>query len=69
MPDATVLAATDYDHNSWFFGIGGTYPRWLGYTLGYVIVGRWLARMIEIDGSTLVNVAASDVLAAARRVA
>jgi len=66
LPDDATLAKTDYDHAGWFFGAGGRYPRWLGYTLGYVIVGRWLARTAQVDGPTLVNVPAGDVLAAAR---
>jgi Predicted Zn-dependent protease (DUF2268) len=66
LPDDDALAAADDDHAGWFFGAGGRYPRWLGYTLGYVIVGRWLARTGGVDGPTLVNVPAGDVLAAAR---
>jgi uncharacterized protein YjaZ len=27
-------------------------PRWLGYTLGYEIVGNWLDRVGEVDGPT-----------------
>ena len=30
-----------YDHPSWFFG-GGDMPQWAGYTLGFIIVGRYL---------------------------
>jgi len=66
LPDAAALAATDYDHAGWFFGHGGRYPRWLGYTLGFVVVGRWLNRTADVDGRTLVNVPARDVLARAR---
>ena len=33
---------SDYDHAAWFFGQGG-HPRWAGYTLGYRLVGRYLA--------------------------
>src|SRR5689334_6232111 len=35
LPDDTTLAWPMYDHDAWFFG-GGDYPRWLGYTLGYL---------------------------------
>ena len=66
LPDDSALAATDYNHAAWFYGYGGRYPRWLGYTLGYVIVGRWLNRTANVDGWTLVNVQARDVLARAR---
>jgi uncharacterized protein YjaZ len=34
--------AARYDHAAWFFG-GGARARWAGYTLGYALVGRWLA--------------------------
>jgi Predicted Zn-dependent protease (DUF2268) len=63
-PDADALASTSYNHVAWFFGSGGKYPRWLGYTLGYMIVGRWLEANADMDGPTLVNVAAADVLSA-----
>jgi uncharacterized protein YjaZ len=65
-PDKGALAATDYDHAGWFFGSGRRYPLWLGYTLGYVVVGRWLNRTAVIDDRILVNVPAADVLARAR---
>jgi Predicted Zn-dependent protease (DUF2268) len=63
-PAADVMASTTYDHRAWFFGAGGKFPRWLGYTLGYMIVGRWLETVPEVDGVALVNVAAADVLSA-----
>jgi uncharacterized protein YjaZ len=31
-----------YDHAAWFFG-SGDMPRWLGYSLGFSIVGRFLS--------------------------
>jgi len=63
-PDAATLAASDYDHRAWFFGTGGTYPRWLGYTLGYLVAGAWLRSVREVDVERLVNVPAAEVLAA-----
>ena len=63
-PDIVALASPEYDHNAWFFGAGGKYPRWLGYTLGYMTVGRWLQTMPAVDGNTLVSVPATDVLSA-----
>jgi hypothetical protein len=42
LPDNTTLLSTGHDHLAWFFGFGGCHPRWLGYTLGYRIVGDWL---------------------------
>lgn len=65
-PDAMVLASSDYDHAAWFFGTkDGQYPRWLGYTLGYELVGQWLSSTPGVDGPTLVNVPARTILAAA----
>lgn len=64
LPDATALMASGYDHNAWFFGAGRHRPRWLGYTLGYRIVGKWLADAGAVDGDTWVNVPADAVLAA-----
>lgn len=64
LPNATALAASDYNHHAWFFGTGGYRPRWLGYMLGYCIVGKWLADAGVVDGDTWVNVPADAVLAA-----
>lgn len=64
-PSATALAAADYDHAAWFFGTkDGRYPRWLGYTLGYDLVGEWLRQFPDADGPTWVNIPASAVLSA-----
>ena len=60
-----TLAWPMYDHSAWFFGTG-EYPRWLGYTLGYLLAGRWRALNPEASGAQLVNVTAGDVIAAAR---
>ena len=49
----------------WEHAVGvGEYPRWLGYTLGYAIVGKWLGSAREPDVATLVNVPAHTVLLA-----
>lgn len=65
LPDAATLEARGFDLNAWFFGAGGTYPRWLGYSLGYALVGEWLAVEPRRDPDTLVNTPAAEVLAAA----
>jgi hypothetical protein len=65
LPDAKALALPLYDHSAWFFGTG-SYPRWLGYTLGYLLAGRWRAVNPEASGERLVNVTAAEVLASAR---
>ena len=64
LPSRKELASMRYDHGSWFFGRGSR-PRWLGYTLGYQIVGHWLAKAGQIDAPTWVNVPAESILAAA----
>jgi hypothetical protein len=64
-PDKKTLSVARYNHAEWFFGAGDRRPRWLGYTLGYRIVGEWLAMTSEVDADLLVNVAAETVLAAA----
>lgn len=65
-PAASALLHRRHDHNSWFYGTSGRYPRWLGYTLGYAIVGDWLAATPDVTGSAWINVPARTVLAAAR---
>ena len=62
LPGAEELASFHYDHAAWFFGTGAR-PRWVGYTLGYQIAGRWLAGAGQIDAATWVNVPAATVLA------
>lgn len=34
--------ASDYNHDAWFYG-GGALPRWIGYSLGFRIVARFLS--------------------------
>lgn len=65
LPDSESLDCTDYDHRAWFFGAGGQYPRWLGYSLGFALVGEWLAVEPRRDPGTLVDTPAATVLAAA----
>jgi len=65
LPDDKAIALPTHDHNAWFFG-GGDYPRWLGYTLGYLLAGRWRAVNPEASGDRLVNVTAAEVIATAR---
>ncbi|MCM5557117.1 DUF2268 domain-containing putative Zn-dependent protease [Pleomorphomonas sp. JP5] len=60
------LEEDDYDHAAWFHG-RGPYPRWLGYSLGYDMVGAWLAEVGDADAATWIDVPASTVIEAARR--
>lgn len=62
--DLKTLESTHYNHSEWFFGFGA-HPKWLGYTLGYQMVGRWLASVGEIDAATWINVPADDIVASA----
>lgn len=66
LPDEDALESTAYDHHAWFFGVDRRYPRWLGYTLGYLLAGRWRTVNPEADGPRLVNVTAAEVIATAR---
>jgi len=49
---------TDYNHNTWFFGTGEL-PGWLGYSLGFELVYRYLSDHREKSASTLGNTDAS----------
>ncbi|MCM7047231.1 DUF2268 domain-containing protein [Enterobacter kobei] len=51
--------STDYNHNIWFFGAGDL-PRWLGYSLGFDVVSRYLSGHPEQRASTLTD-ASADV--------
>lgn len=46
---------TDYDHNAWFYGTSNL-PRWLGYTVGFNLVTRFLLANPHLRASTLTNV-------------
>ncbi|MVZ80379.1 peptidase, partial [Escherichia coli] len=47
----------DYNHNVWFFGAGDL-PRWLGYSLGFDLVARYLSAHPEHRASTLTDASA-----------
>jgi hypothetical protein len=66
LPDDAELESTFYEHNAWFFGAVGRYPRWLGYTLGFLLARRWRTVNPDADGPRLVNVTAAEVIATAR---
>lgn len=49
----------NYNHNDWFFGSkDGTIPRWAGYTLGFKLVGEYLARNPGLKPSKLYGIKA-----------
>jgi hypothetical protein len=56
-----LLNERDYGHRDWFFGTDAM-PRWAGYTLGYDIVGRYLAERHQ-SPSDAVTTPAAKVLA------
>jgi hypothetical protein len=60
---ASTLSTRRYDHAEWFFG-KGSFPRWLGYSLGYEIVGQWLATA-KADKIEWTNVRAETPIAVA----
>jgi hypothetical protein len=66
LPDNATLVGNGHDHRAWFFGLGGQYPRWLGYTLGYRIVGDWLETGADLSGDAWINIPAHEVIKAAR---
>ena len=63
-PSAEQLGSPGYSHRAWFFGVGGPYPRWLGYTLGHAIVEEWRLKCSPAVAD-LIHVPAADVLSAA----
>jgi len=47
------------DINEWMFGTGAL-PRWLGYTLGYEIVGQYLEDHPDLSASDLLDIPSID---------
>ena len=64
--DMKMLGTTNYGHPAWFFG-RGSHPRWLGYTLGYEMVGSWLKEAGDIGAATWIDVPAVIVITAAAK--
>ncbi|PZW43110.1 putative Zn-dependent protease DUF2268 [Humitalea rosea] len=63
LPRAHAAEATRHDHPAWFFGRGrGAAPRWAGYTLGFLLVGRYLAANPEARASALLGMHAARLL-------
>ncbi len=61
-PDKETLDSTIYDEEEWFFGKNARYPRWLGYTLGYAVVGRWIEANKPLSAQQIIDVPAGTVL-------
>ncbi|MFC3058043.1 DUF2268 domain-containing putative Zn-dependent protease [Paenirhodobacter populi] len=51
--------SADYNHAEWFFG-SQEFPAWVGYSLGYEMVGRYLAAHGDARASNLVHADAAD---------
>lgn len=66
LPDNATLISNWHDHRAWFYGFGGHHPRWLGYTLGYRMVGDWLEAGPDLRGDTWITVPAHEVIKDAR---
>ena len=62
-PSAEQLGSPGCSHRAWFFGVGGPYPRWLGYTLGHAIVEEWRLKCSPAVAD-LIHVPAAEVLSA-----
>lgn len=49
--------STTYNHSAWFFGTGNV-PNWTGYTIGFRLVGDYLAAHPGSTAASLVNLGA-----------
>jgi hypothetical protein len=67
LEEATAGWGEPYNHMEWFFG-SGKYPHWLGYRLGYRIVGRHI-EMSKRSAWELTGVSADEFRAATRSLA
>ncbi|HWD30998.1 MAG TPA: DUF2268 domain-containing putative Zn-dependent protease [Pseudomonas sp.] len=67
-PEFWLLNRRDYDHAAWFFGTTKDFPRWLGYSLGYQLVGQWLEESVSMSAEEWISVSAETVIAAGVRV-
>lgn len=59
---------TTYDHAEWFFGRGAL-PLWLGYALGFAIVGSYLKTHPTKDAGALTDLPAPFFVARAEAIA
>ncbi len=60
---ARAAAEGPYDHHAWFFGRGaGAPPKWTGYTLGFILVGRYLAANPGVTASAILGLHAARLL-------
>ena len=57
---AATAGPADYNHEAWFFGRGDL-PRWLGYSLGFRLVERFLSEHPGSQASKLAVVQAQEL--------
>ncbi len=63
LPRAQAAAEGAYDHNARFYGRGAhAPPLWAGYTLGFTLVGRYLAANPGSSAATLFGIHAGRLL-------
>ena len=63
LPRARAAADGAFDRGAWFFGRGaGAAPGWAGYTLGFFLVGRYLAANPGVTASALLGMHAARLL-------
>lgn len=55
-----VWLEPDYNHADWFLGTHPDIPRWMGYSMGFELVGRYLDAHPEQSASRLVGAPASE---------
>ncbi|HEX2058829.1 MAG TPA: DUF2268 domain-containing putative Zn-dependent protease [Actinomycetota bacterium] len=58
-------AGASYDHAAWFFGAGDV-PRWTGYSIGFVLVERYLREHPAETPASLLEAPARKIAAGAR---
>lgn len=66
LQDNTTPVGNGHDHGAWLPGFGRPHPHWLGYTLGYRIVGDLLGTGADLRGDAWVNIPAHEVIKAVR---
>lgn len=59
-----ALASAGCDCGRWFYGTADK-PRWLGYALGFEIVGRWADQARPADAAAWIKTPATEILKAA----
>lgn len=63
LPTAREAAERAFDHSAWFLGRGvGAPPKWTGYTLGFILVGRYLAAHPGVTASAILVLHAARLL-------